>query len=110
MGARPQELLEIDLHFPTLGEIDRPRRDLARLFAYISADGEGAGFPKQAASQCSGKARIESRGGARVREQYARKAPKRGEPNDRRHEAETEKKIRRMRPEMLDRLLREDED
>jgi hypothetical protein len=42
--------------------------------------------------------------------QYARKAPKRGEPNDRRHEAETEKKIRRMRPEMLDRLLREDED
>jgi hypothetical protein len=42
--------------------------------------------------------------------QYARKAPKRGEPNDRRHEAETEKKIKRMRPEVLDRLLREDED
>jgi hypothetical protein len=42
--------------------------------------------------------------------QYARKAPKRGEPNDRRYEADTEKKIRRMRPEVLDRLLREDED
>ena len=68
MGARPRELLEIDLHFPTLGEYDRPRRDLARLSAYISADGEGAGFPKEAASQCSGKAGIESRGGARVRE------------------------------------------
>jgi hypothetical protein len=41
---------------------------------------------------------------------YGRKAPKRGEPNDRRHESETEKKIKRMRPDVLDRLLREDED
>lgn len=41
---------------------------------------------------------------------YARKAQKRREPNDRRYSWELEQKLKRMRPEELDRLLRDDED
>ena len=41
---------------------------------------------------------------------YARKAQKRREPNDRRYDREFEQKIKRLRPDELDRLLRDDED
>lgn len=41
---------------------------------------------------------------------YARKAQKRREPNDRRYSRELEEELKRMRPEDLDRLLRDDED
>jgi len=42
--------------------------------------------------------------------QYARKAQKGVEPNDRRYDRSVEKRIKRMRPEELDRLLRDDPD
>lgn len=41
---------------------------------------------------------------------YARKAQKRREPNDRHYSRELEQKLKRLRPEELDRLLRDDED
>ena len=41
--------------------------------------------------------------------QYGRKAG-RSEPNDRHYDREVEKAVRKMRPEDLDRLLREGED
>lgn len=41
---------------------------------------------------------------------YARKAQKRREPNDRHYSRELEQKLKRMRPDDLDRLLRDDED
>jgi len=37
---------------------------------------------------------------------YARKAPKQGEPNDRRFDRQVRQMIRRMKPEELDRLMR----
>lgn len=40
--------------------------------------------------------------------QYARKAQKNVEPNDRRYEREVEQAVKRMKPDELDRLLRED--
>jgi hypothetical protein len=43
-------------------------------------------------------------------QQYARKAQKNTEPNDRRYNRETEQKAKRMRPESLDLLLRNDDD
>ena len=43
-------------------------------------------------------------------QQYARKAPKHGEPNDRRYDRGTEKRVRQMKPEELDQLLRDGED
>lgn len=42
--------------------------------------------------------------------QYARKAQKNTEPNDRRYNEEVARKISRMDPLTLDRLMREDED
>ncbi|MGZ6042872.1 MAG: hypothetical protein ACXWKW_11830 [Asticcacaulis sp.] len=39
-------------------------------------------------------------------QQYARKAQKGVEPNDRRYDRELEKDIKRMRPDELDELLR----
>jgi type II secretory pathway component HofQ len=41
---------------------------------------------------------------------YGRRAQKGVEPNDRSYEREVEKAVKRMRPDELDRLLREDED
>ncbi len=41
---------------------------------------------------------------------YARKAQKRTEPNDRRYSWELEQKLKRTRPEELDRLLHDDEE
>ncbi len=38
--------------------------------------------------------------------QYARKAPKSGEPNDRGYSRAVEESVKRMRPEELDRLMR----
>ena len=43
-------------------------------------------------------------------QQYARKAQKSGEPNDRSYSREIEQKAKRMRPESLDLLLRNDDD
>jgi hypothetical protein len=43
-------------------------------------------------------------------QQYARKAQKGIEPNDRRYKRQIEKKVKNMKPEDLDRLLRDDED
>jgi hypothetical protein len=42
--------------------------------------------------------------------QYARKAQKGVEPNDRRYDRKTEERIRHMSPEDLDALLRDGED
>jgi len=42
--------------------------------------------------------------------QYARKAQKGVEPNDRRFERKTEERVKRMKPEELDRLLRDGEE
>ena len=42
--------------------------------------------------------------------QYGRKAPRRGEPNDRGYSREVEEKIKRMAAEELDRLLNGNED
>ena len=41
---------------------------------------------------------------------YGRKAQKGTEPNDRSYERKVEKAMKRMRPDELDRLLREDEE
>ena len=41
---------------------------------------------------------------------YGRKAQNGVEPNDRFYEREVQKAVKRMRPDELDRLLREDED
>jgi hypothetical protein len=46
----------------------------------------------------------------RFAQQYARKAQKGIEPNDRRYKRQIEKKVKNMNPEELDRLLRDDED
>ena len=43
-------------------------------------------------------------------QQYARKAQKGVEPNDRQYEREIEESIKSMKPEELDRLLRDGED
>ena len=43
-------------------------------------------------------------------QQYARKAQKRTEPNDRRYDREIEQTVKRMDPAALDRLLRDDEE
>ena len=43
-------------------------------------------------------------------ENYGRKAQKGVEPNDRRYDKELLKRIERMKPENLDRLLREDDE
>jgi len=40
---------------------------------------------------------------------YQRRAQKRVEPNDRRHDIDVEKAVQRMNPVELDRLLRDDE-
>lgn len=40
--------------------------------------------------------------------QYSRKAPKRGEPNDRGYDRRLEERIKRMDPEELDKLLNGD--
>lgn len=42
--------------------------------------------------------------------QYARKAPKSGDPNDRSYDRSLQRRARRMRPEELDTLLRNGED
>jgi hypothetical protein len=44
---------------------------------------------------------------AKFLRQYGRKAPKRGEPNDRRFDPKVQAMIRRMKPAELDRLLRD---
>lgn len=41
--------------------------------------------------------------------QYARKAQKNREPNDRRYDHDVAKQVQQMSPEELDRLLRDDE-
>jgi len=41
-------------------------------------------------------------------QQYARKAQKGMEPNDRHYERKLEKTVKRMKPDELDRLLRDD--
>jgi hypothetical protein len=41
---------------------------------------------------------------------YGRKAQKGVEPNDRRYDEDVEKAVKRMKPEKLDKLLRDDED
>jgi hypothetical protein len=46
----------------------------------------------------------------RFAQQYARKAQKGIEPNDRRYKRQIEKKVKNMNPEELDRLLRDNED
>jgi hypothetical protein len=43
-------------------------------------------------------------------QQYGRKAQKGMEPNDRHYEREIEKAVKRMKPDELDRLLRDDEE
>jgi hypothetical protein len=42
--------------------------------------------------------------------QYGRKAQRGCEPNDRKYDRDTEKAVRRMRPDDFDRLLRDDEE
>ncbi len=42
--------------------------------------------------------------------QYARKAPKHGEPNDRKYSWRVEQLVKRMNPEELDLFLREEDD
>lgn len=42
-------------------------------------------------------------------QQYARKAHPNWDPNDRRYDREVENRAKRMNPEELDRLLREDD-
>jgi hypothetical protein len=42
--------------------------------------------------------------------QYGRRAQKRTEPNDRPFDREVEQSVRRMKPETLDKLMRDDED
>ena len=46
---------------------------------------------------------------AKFVQQYARKARSGLDPNDRRYDRDIEARIKRMNPEELDRLLREDE-
>ena len=43
-------------------------------------------------------------------QQYARKAQKRTEPNDRKYSRETEFLVRRMNPLLLDQLLRDEDE
>ena len=43
-------------------------------------------------------------------QQYGRKAQKGVEPNDRHYEREIETTVKRMKPDELDRLLRDDEE
>ena len=47
---------------------------------------------------------------AKFVQQYGRKSQKGVEPNDRRYDRDTETMIKRLSPEDLDRLIREDED
>ena len=43
-------------------------------------------------------------------QQYGRKAQRGVEPNDRRYSREMERKLKQLRPEQLDLLMRDDED
>ena len=43
-------------------------------------------------------------------QQYERKAHKGHDPNDRRYDRDTEKSVKRLKPDELDRLLRDDEE
>jgi hypothetical protein len=43
-------------------------------------------------------------------QQYERKAHRGYDPNDRRYSRDTEKSVKRMKPDELDRLLRDDEE
>jgi hypothetical protein len=43
-------------------------------------------------------------------QEYGRKAQKHSEPNDRRYDRDIERAIKHLRPEQLDRLLRNDEE
>jgi hypothetical protein len=42
-------------------------------------------------------------------QQYGRKAQKGEEPNDRRYDRKIEKTVKKMKPEVLDRLLRDED-
>lgn len=55
------------------------------------------------------KKRLEGEIGAFIR-QYARKRHPGMDPNDRRYDREIERKIRQMKPEELDALMRDGED
>jgi len=52
---------------------------------------------------------LKAAGLQRVIQQYGRKAQKGVEPNDRRFRRETQGAVKRMKPEDLDEILREDE-
>jgi len=46
----------------------------------------------------------------RFMQEYGRKASSRFDPNDRRYDREVENAVKHMKPDELDRLLRDDED
>ena len=66
--------------------------------------------PKRRHLNLAEKRALSSADAATFAKSYARKAQKRREPNDRGYSRELERKLKRLRPEDLDRLLREDED
>jgi hypothetical protein len=76
--------------------------------------GRGPQMPKQESSRrrrnAAQKRALKSAEIARFMKEVGRKAQKGVEPNDRRYDSTFAKSLRRMSPEELDRLAREDED
>jgi hypothetical protein len=65
--------------------------------------------PKRKHLNADQKRALKTAGLQRFIRQYGRKAQKGIEPNDRRYQRETEDAVKRMKPEELDEILREDE-
>jgi hypothetical protein len=70
----------------------------------------GSGTQKRKRLNAEEKRALKAASLQRFVQEYGRKAQKGVEPNDRRYERETEKMVKRMKPDELDRLLRDGEE
>lgn len=86
------------------------RREAARAEADATRRTAEAREPKRRRPNVEQKRALKAGALHRFVQQYARKAQKSGEPNDRRYDREVEQTVKRMKPELLDRLLRSDDE
>jgi hypothetical protein len=99
-------------------ELDRictEARKLRRQCGALQPDSEAAAgateaHPKRRRLNTDQKRALKSAGLQVFVQQYARKAQRNMEPNDRSYDRKVEKDVKRMKPEVLDRLLRDDEE
>jgi hypothetical protein len=70
---------------------------------------KGADIPARKRLDASEKLALAKAGVRRFVNRYGWKAQKGIEPNDRRYDRKVERTVKRMKPEQLDKLLRDDE-